>query len=117
MTPTKALSPEAGREPMGLTPERWAEWITEGVWDVPAIETRDEFRAAVAEALRQVAHAAALTERARLQKFYRGLLDSLERARPLCPDHRDKQRGDDCMVCLAALRSREQAEARREEER
>jgi hypothetical protein len=39
---------------MSETGERdWAEWLTEGTWDVPALETREEFKAAAATALRE----------------------------------------------------------------
>ncbi len=27
------------------------------------------------------------------------MLDSIDRTRPLCPDHRDKQAGSECLAC------------------
>jgi hypothetical protein len=38
-----------------MNAEEWAEWVTEGVWDVPAIETRDEFKAALVRAFEGLA--------------------------------------------------------------
>jgi hypothetical protein len=31
--------------------------------------------------------------------FLKRQADSMERSRPLCPDHRDKQRGKECLAC------------------
>jgi hypothetical protein len=42
--------------------EAMAERIAEGVWDVPAIETREEFKAAVVQELRPVLRALAVAE-------------------------------------------------------
>lgn len=47
------------------------------------------------------------SEEAQPVKQLAALRESFERSRPLCPDHRDKQRGGECMAC-----AREAAEAR-----
>lgn len=49
--------------------EAWAEWLTEGTWDVPALETREEFRAAALIVVQRIAEAAAKRERERCAKL------------------------------------------------
>ena len=39
-------------EPISLRIERWSEWIAQGVYDQPSIETRAEFKEAVAMAIK-----------------------------------------------------------------
>ena len=54
-------------------------------------------------------------ERLRKQaKCYKGQMESLERTRPLCPDHRDKQSGKYCLVCRLEVSERHLADKTRE---
>jgi len=34
------------------------------------------------------------------------MMNSLEQSRPLCPDHRDKQRGRPCLACTIEVRDK-----------
>jgi hypothetical protein len=47
MDPTRLTTPELQTWARGWTAEQFAEAIAEGLWDVPAIESRDEFKASL----------------------------------------------------------------------
>jgi hypothetical protein len=146
LTPTKALSPEAEQEPMGLTEAQ----VEEFVQDLTAAVMHPKRGELLRYEIQRIAHAAALAERATVLEEAAQDDALLEAARQKIEDvlieFRDARistlRGNG-LVCresdgreshiirmgpeaavriglraiAAAIRSREQAEARREEER
>lgn len=103
--------PEPERAPSAEPPwltdaERWAEMVTEGVWDVPALETRSEFKAAMG--IEHGRLVAAIREAARLEGVQSVMMVRCMQHFRIPQLNKAESGGGECSVCAVE-------EARREE--